>query len=487
VEDNVNNQVPPGNTQEDAVTPAPPENVPVDSVVTVTVSHDSMSAVVSLTPPENGGKQASEGMIREALANRRITNGVSEDLIRQLLLAPVYHTEMKIAEGLQPVHGENAYVNILIRTEKDIRPKELPDGSVDYKDLGVIQLVTKDDVLCEKVPATPGTPGVNIYGSPIAARPGKDMPLPAGKNTLMSEDKLRLLAACDGHADIINRKIQILNTFTVHGNVSNSTGNVNFLGNILVEGNVLTGFEVTATGNITINGTVEGAIISAGGNIIIKEGINGFGKGEVKADGYIKSKYIQSGTVQAGGDIEASFILHSKVRCGGSIMLVGTRGTIVGGHVTALKSVTALMAGGRNSYVPTMLEAGNDPATLARSRAIPKELDTQKRDSGILLRTIHLLSEHKKAGRITPDKLETLQRSITTYKEIAQKTAELEEELAAIQEALESSGSGAINISGTAFPGVTIIIGSERYNLESKYDRCTFVRGEEGIVSVPLR
>ncbi|MCL2004377.1 MAG: FapA family protein [Oscillospiraceae bacterium] len=467
--------------------PAPPEYTPAGAAVSVMVSPDGMRADVCLTPPEEGGSLVTETMIWEALAAKKVVYGVDEGRVGQLAREPVYHMDIQIAAGEPAVHGESAVIKILIRTEKDIRPKELDDGSVDYKDLGVIQVVRKDDLLCEKTPATTGESGMNVFGAVMPAKPGKDIPMPAGKNTVASEDKLQLLAACDGHADIVNRKIQVMNTFTVHGSVSNSTGNINFVGNVVVEGNVLTGFAVQATGNVTINGTVEGAVVEAGGNIIIKEGVNGFSKGLVKAGGYIKSKYIQSGIVQAGGDIEASFIFHSKVQSGGSVFLIGSRGTVVGGHVTALKSVTTLLAGGRSSYVPTTLEAGNDPATLARSREIPKEIEKNARESGALLRNIQLLNEHKKAGRITPDRLETLQRSVSAYQMMAQRAAELEEELEVIQEAIAASESGTVNISGTAFPGVAIVIGAERMVLETKYDRCTFIRGESGVSMSPLR
>jgi hypothetical protein len=232
---------------------------------------------------------------------------------------------------------------------------------------------------------------------------------------------------------------------------------------------------------------VEGAEIIAGGNITIKEGVNGSGKGFVKAGGYIKTKYIQSGNVQASGDIEASFILHSEVHSGGSIALVGSKGTIVGGHLTAMQAITTLIAGSRNSYVSTMLEVGNDPIILARGREIPEKLISNKRDAAALLRAINLLAEHKKAGRITPDKLEALQRSITTYQTLTQDAADLEEELAEIQEVIAASGFGSVNIAGTAYPGTIIIIGSDRMPIEDKYDRCSFVRKDQGIEMVPLR
>ncbi len=462
------------------------ELLPVDAAVSVTVTPDGLTAEMTATAPERDGQPLSEEMVMAALAQKGIVYGVDYAAINHAVQSGTYSIPVKIAGGTPAIHGDAAVINQMIRTDTNLRPKELADGSVDFKDLGIVHSVRAGQLLCTKTPPTTGTPGTNVYGHPIPARPGKDVPLPAGKGTTVSPDKLQLLAACDGQADMVNRKIQVLNTFTVRGDVCNATGNINFVGNVVVEGSVLTGFTVQATGNVTINGSVESAQILSDGNITLKGGINGSGKGMVKAGGYLKTKYIQSGTVHAAGDVESSYILHSTVRCGGGVTLLG-KGTIIGGHVSAMKHITAAMAGSRNTYVPTTLEVGTDPNALNRSREIQKELEANKRDSMSLLRLINLLGELKKANRLTPDKQESLQRAINSYQMLAQTALELEDELQNIQATLASVGHGTVNISGTAYPGVRIVIGSDVFHIESKYDHCVFARNEEGIQMGPLR
>ncbi|MDR1669233.1 MAG: FapA family protein [Oscillospiraceae bacterium] len=463
-----------------------PEEAPIDSVLSVTISSDGMSADITATEPQNGGAAPTVAAARAALAQKGVVYGIDEEALVRLASSAMYGLPVTCARGVPPVHGEAAVVRQLIHTDNDLRPKELADGSVDFKDLGIVHSVRAGELLCEKKPATPGTPGTNVLGNTVPAKPGKDVPLPAGKGTTISPDKLQLLAAYDGQADMVNRKIQVLNTFTVRGDVCNATGNIDFVGNVVVEGSVLTGFSVQATGNVTINGSVESAQIIAGGNITLKGGINGSGKGMVKAGGYVKTKYIQSGTVHAAGDIESSYILHSVVQSGGGVTLLG-KGTIIGGNVCAMKYINAAMAGSRNTYVPTILEVGTDPGALNRSREIPKELEANKRDSMALLRVINLLGEYKKANRITPDKLQSLHRAIASYQALAQTALELEDEQQHIQEALAAAGRGAVNITGAAYPGVRIVIGSDTLPLESKFDHCSFARSESGIQMMPLK
>jgi len=82
--------------------------------------------------------------------------------------------------------------------------------------------------------------------------------LPRGKNVLLAEDGLSLLAGIDGRVEIIDGKIHIYAVYEVSGNVDNSTGNIDFVGNVIIHGNVLTGFEVKSGGYIEVSGRVRG-------------------------------------------------------------------------------------------------------------------------------------------------------------------------------------------------------------------------------------
>ena len=63
-------------------------------------------------------------------------------------------------------------------------------------------------------------------------------------------------------------------TFQTKG-VNVGTGNINYEGAVLVNGDVTESMQVIAKGDVTINGFVESAVIRAGGDIIITEGAMG--------------------------------------------------------------------------------------------------------------------------------------------------------------------------------------------------------------------
>ena len=81
----------------------------------------------------------------------------------------------------------------------------------------------------------------------------------------MSYLRMTCPLTCDisGHVILENDKIFVSNVLELV-NVDNSTGDIDYEGDVVVNGNVLAGFTVKATGDITVSGIVEGATVIAG-------------------------------------------------------------------------------------------------------------------------------------------------------------------------------------------------------------------------------
>ena len=96
----------------------------------------------------------------------------------------------------------------------------------------------------------------------MLARPDGNTSL-NGKNCFFDEGDLRFYAEITGQPLLKNNKIVVVPIFTVAGDVDLSVGNVNFLGSIVVNGNINAGFSVTASEDIRVLGNVEGAFLKA--------------------------------------------------------------------------------------------------------------------------------------------------------------------------------------------------------------------------------
>jgi uncharacterized protein (DUF342 family) len=217
----------------------------------------------------------------------------------------------------------------------------LDDGRVDYRELNLIESVEKGRILCSLLPPMPGKAGKTVTGQDIPALDGKPAVLPKGRNVEVSEDGQSLYAVIDGQVCYAEGKVNVFSVYEVRGDVDTTTGNISFLGNVVVKGNVLSGFSIEASGNVEIWGVVEGATIEAGGDIILKRGMQGMGKGYLKSGGDIIAKYIEYSTIEAKNEIKAEAIMHSKIKCGNKLELSGKKGLLVGGVAKVGKLISA--------------------------------------------------------------------------------------------------------------------------------------------------
>ena len=68
-------------------------------------------------------------------------------------------------------------------------------------------------------------------------------------------------------------------------NVDNSVGNIYFDGTVIVRKNVLNGFKVIAKGDVQVNGIIEGGYVENTGDVVVRQGIQGYNKLVVKVFG----------------------------------------------------------------------------------------------------------------------------------------------------------------------------------------------------------
>jgi len=380
-----------------------------------------------------------------------------------------------VAEAIHPVKGSNGKVEYCFDLERETKPTILEDGRVDYRELNLIQSVVKDQKLCYLTPPIMGVPGRTVSGASIPALDGKPAALPKGRNVVISEDKQTLVAAIDGMVSYIDGKVNVFSSYEVSGDVDNSTGNINFIGNVCVRGDVLSGFSIEAGGNVEVWGVVEGATIKAEGDIVLRRGMQGLGRGILKSGGDIIARYIEHSAVEAKCNIKAEAIMHSNVRCGMKLELTGRKGLLVGGTCKVGKEVSAKVIGSHMATV-TDVEVGVDPMLRDRYKAIKEEIcaidiDLRKADQAITL-----LKKLETAGQLGPEKLEILAKSIRTKTFFSNRIIELREEASQLEEKMQQDAYGKIRVFNYVYPGTKIAIGSCLMFVKETLQYCTLYR-----------
>lgn len=270
-------------------------------------------------------------------------------------------------------------------------------------------------------------------------------------------------------------------------NVDNSTGDIDYEGDVVVKGNVLAGFTVKATGDITVSGIVEGATVIAGGNITFNRGIQGMTRAVVKAGGNIVSKFIESAeNVSAGGSIEADSILHSKVTAKSTIKASGRNGLIIGGDVKAVNMIEAKTIGNAMG-TNTSVGVGVDPSMKRRVDELKNSLG-KLGDNKIQLNQLlnALRKKQDSEGGLDEAKhelqMKTMRNVIMLEQEINKQKKELEELRCQIGEEKHAC----IKVSDAAYAGVKLTFGDQCMFLKQKYDYCQFVKEGADIKSAPI-
>jgi uncharacterized protein (DUF342 family) len=292
--------------------------------------------------------QISPEEILNYLAEQGIVYGIRENEIRAYCQNKEYNKELTAACGKEPVNGKDAELVYDFDISKGCRFTEKEDGSIDFHNLNNVINVNKNDVLCHIVPVQEGEDGIDVYGEVIPYKKGSTVSFNSGNNTYVSDDRLKLLASSDGSAEILNDKVYVESVYKVE-NVDNETGNIDFVGNVVINGDVKAGFSVFSKGDIKIRGMVEGAHIKSDGEVVIGKGMNGMGKGTIYAKGNITSKYIENATIVTDKCIYAEALINSDVTAKESIILRGSSAAIIGGTSQAENIISAKTIGSKTN------------------------------------------------------------------------------------------------------------------------------------------
>lgn len=451
------------------------EQEKIDAIVEIITKPDKMAAYIKITPPEGGGRPAGLQEIAYQIKQSGVIFGIKEDVVHALVKDPIYGQNILIAEGMAPINGKSGEVKFLVDIHKDRKPIIMEDGSVNYRDLDYIENVHKGQKLCEMTEPTPGINGKNVVGTVLKAIDGKPAKMVRGRNVYMGEDGLSLYSEIDGQVMYIDGKLSVFSTYEVPADVDNSTGNINFIGNVSVRGNVLSGFVLEAGGNVEVHGVVEGAVIKAGGNIILRRGMTGNGKGRLIAGGDIVAKYIENSIVEAANDIKAEAIMHSDVKCGNRLELSGRKGLLVGGITKVGKEIEAKVIG---SYMATTttIEVGVDPNIRERYKFIRTDIIKMEENSKKANQAIVLLRKLEAAGMLTEDKREILDKSTRSKIFFDSRISEYKAEIAELEEKLQQEVRGKIRVSDYIYQGTRVSIGSASMHIKETLQHCTLYK-----------
>lgn len=460
--------------------------LPIDEHMKLDIGEERMYAKVRFYPPSDSGKLMSKEEIVSTLVHFGVKYGLDEHVLNNFLNDRQYCTDYILAKATPAVQGHDAVINYYFNTDLTLKPKTNEDGSVDFHQLDMISRCKKDELLATLTPMDPGKPGIDVCGNIIRPAKVNNRVLRHGNKIRLSEDGLQMYSEVDGHVTITDGRVFVSDTYEIPADVDASTGDIVYDGNVVIRGNVITGFSVKAKGDIEVNGVVEGARIEAGGQIVLKRGMQGMNKGILIATGNIITKFIENAEVIAGGYITTESILHSRVSAKGDITVGGRRGFVTGGEIRSGTMISVKTAGSQMGTT-TLLEVGIDPRILEEFRELEKKLATMISDKDKLVQSLALFRKKLSSDSLlTPEKKSYLMKITQSNIVLETQINEARKRYEELRAEMDSNSGGTIKVQDTVFPGTKIVISNVIYFVRDEVQHSKFIRDRADIKVVPL-
>ncbi len=459
----------------------------LQNCIHIQISQDKMTAYIQFKVADEKFA-CTASALEEYVRSHDVRYGLHQDVLQKIANQPstYFYSQTVIAEGDPVQNGVDGSIRFSYEMkEEQSRPAQLEDGKVDFKEIKQLKNVNRGQLIAERIRAMEGKDGKAVTGEIIAYKIGKEAVFKLGKNVVLNPEQTAMYAAIDGLISITDKnKVNVFPIFEVNGDVDYNVGNIDFVGTVIVRGNVLTGFRIKASGDIRIIGGVEGAELESNGSIEITGGILASNKGYVRAGKNVKSSFIQDGNVTAAEDVLVSqSIMHSHVRAGRNVVCSGAKGLIVGGTVQAGEKVVARTIGNTMSTV-TAIEVGVRPELRseildlrAQTRTLIENLDKTEK-------ALTLLDQLASVGQLSPDKMGMRIKLGATKRQAVAQIAGLRERILEIEKSLENTDNAKVDAINTIYGGTKIVIGRYTRFVKDATQRASFRYSEGDIVVV---
>ncbi len=423
------------------------------------------------------------------LNKKEIRFGYLEDAINLVITENQYDDEVCVAKSVKPVDGKDGTIYLEVDYNPDLRPQQRRDGSVDFRAVQSFTQISNGQVIAKKTPPTNGTPGKTVTGEIIPSTPGEEAILPQGKNTIISENGMSLIASKAGFIQSEGSLLCVFEELVIPKDIDYSIGNIKFSGNLEIRGNIKSGFTVEAEGDILIHGQVESATVkSREGAVTIKKGVLGKGKAKIYAKSTIDVLFAQEATLETEGSITVErHCLQCQTTCN-TFEAVKPSSTLVGGLITATQRVTATHIG-NDKGVDTKIvlidkTKGEARKKLQEFNEIKKKILTQLEP--IKKQVTSKGAIFKKAGNLVTDRQKAeLKKWVDSYNMLKMKHDHVQKRIDKITEVIKSPDSyeGYVKVTGTMFPGTLLELFGMRKAIQHRFDRKTFCIGKNGEIS----
>ena len=452
-----------------------------DAKILVTLDKDKMTASVTIEPPFFAKPWPTEAEIKKSLAAHGVKVGINDDSIRSFLARKLANEPVVVAEGVKPIEGKDAYIELLKDPDKPFEVRD--DEKIDFWSRSTIVTVHPGQEIAIKHPLENGKNGIDVTGTVAKAKPVKNVEFSFGDGLARDEEnRLLLIATAEGQLKNDKGRLAVLPELDIHQDIDFGIGSIDFPGAVKIHGSVREGFHVVAQGNIEIFGPVEGADVDSQGVVIVHGGIRGMGKGTLRSSGDFSLNFADQATIRSGGTILANnAILHSHLYAQRAVMALGMgkKSQIAGGRIEAGLEVSCNVLGSEMG-TKTEVIVGLPPEMLEKRKVFTGEIKRCEENLEKIEPNLVLLKKIEADGQLD-DKKRAMMMNLTKMKLQLQAARDnMQAELNALLEQLELvKDKGIVRVKDTCYGGVVISIRGLSYIVHEPCKFTAFIADDE--------
>ncbi len=451
---------------------------PVDFQIKVEVFPNELVAQIFIEAPKNNGLDVTKDAILEELKKARVSFGLDDALIEDIVSNKWYDKWFAIANGIAPINGENGEVSYLFSEQVDGVPEEDERGFVDYKERGLIRNTIKGTKIALITSPTQGKEGTSVRNRPLKQVVGKEAIIKLGQNTDFNENKSAVIAKENGNLIFKNGAFNIEKTIVIPENVDLTTGNIDFIGEVVVKGDVTEGFTVKGDGGVIVNGTVAHATIVSGKDLTIKHECIG---STITAKGKGLISFAESSKIKCQESLIGEAFMLCDIFCKGEIDVTKGKGLLSGGKIVATENITANIIGTKN-FIKTSIYVGNN-AILQEEKItfLGKIAEIDKNQASNIQSLEYLKETLSKGFAFTEDKKQLVKTITATFKMNDLKKTRFLSRIEEIDKLLQTKQYIQVICKKELYPGTVISINDSSLKIKQMSQFCSVVLGEDGI------
>lgn len=210
-----------------------------------------------------------ESEIKDELRNQNIKYGILKMTLIKCVKADETNA-LLIASGKKTIDAIDDCLDIKYKDAVGELDKVYDNAEmIDYKAIGAVKGIEKGQVLAVLTPGKTGEDGIDITGKIIRVKTSKKIVLGAGEGCAMANE-FTVVATSEGRPSNRGNTFFVYKIYEINGDVELKTGNIKFVGDIVISGSVREGMKVESGNCILIKNNVAEAEITANGDIVIK-------------------------------------------------------------------------------------------------------------------------------------------------------------------------------------------------------------------------